>query len=99
MKRNTITRRLGLYTLLGFLACSRDHGDRPGVARTAAATVSDEKPAPFDAGPVKIALVQNSGAGDYFEQWTVGSGSRPPRPDSRFRSTTPRPTLASRPTP
>jgi simple sugar transport system substrate-binding protein len=24
------------------------------------------------AGPVKIALVQNSGAGDYFEQWTVG---------------------------
>ena len=54
MKRNTITRRLGLYTLLGFLACSKDHGDRPGVARTAAGTVSDEKPAPFDAGPVKI---------------------------------------------
>jgi simple sugar transport system substrate-binding protein len=30
-------------------------------------------PAPFDAGPVKIALVQNSGAGDYFQQWTNGA--------------------------
>ena len=73
MKRKTITRRLGLYTLLGLVACSKGHdGDRPGVAHTAAGRVSDEKPAPFDAGPVKIALVQNSGAGDYFEQWTVG---------------------------
>lgn len=31
------------------------------------------KPAPFDAGKVKIALVQNSGAGDYFQQWTNGA--------------------------
>ena len=31
------------------------------------------KPAPFDAGLVKIALVQNSGAGDYFQQWTNGA--------------------------
>lgn len=30
-------------------------------------------PAPFDAGPVKVALVQNSGAGDYFQQWTNGA--------------------------
>ena len=35
------------------------------VASSQAAT----KPAPFNAGPVKIALVQNSGAGDYFQQW------------------------------
>lgn len=34
----------------------------PGVA----------KPAPFD-GEVKIAVVQNSGAGDYFQQWTNGA--------------------------
>lgn len=32
-----------------------------------------EMPPPFDAGPVKIALVQNSGAGDYFQQWTNGA--------------------------
>ena len=31
------------------------------------------KPAPFNAGLVKIALVQNSGAGDYFQQWTNGA--------------------------
>jgi simple sugar transport system substrate-binding protein len=31
------------------------------------------KPAPFSAGTVKIALVQNSGAGDYFQQWTNGA--------------------------
>jgi len=73
MKRNTTARRLGLYTLFGLLACSKGQdGDQPGVARSAAGTASDEKPAPFNAGPVKVALVQNSGAGDYFELWTVG---------------------------
>ncbi len=65
MKTNTITRRLVLSALLGLLACSKDRdSDQPGSAR---------KPAPFDAGPVAIALVQNSGAGDYFEQWTAGA--------------------------
>ncbi len=34
-------------------------------------------PAPFDTGePVKIALVQNSGAGDYFQQWTNGANQQ-----------------------
>ena len=37
------------------------------VASTAA------KPAPFDKGPVKIAMVRQSGAGDYFQQWGGGS--------------------------
>ena len=73
MTRNTLTRCLALSALLGLLACSKDHDrDQPGVARTASDTGAAEKPAPFDAGPVKMALVQNSGAGDYFEQWTVG---------------------------
>ncbi len=31
------------------------------------------KPAPFDKGPVKIAMVRQSGAGDYFQQWGGGS--------------------------
>lgn len=30
-------------------------------------------PAPFGGDPVQIALVQNSGAGDYFQQWTSGA--------------------------
>jgi simple sugar transport system substrate-binding protein len=37
-----------------------------------AAGVSGQKPTPFDKGPVKVALVQYSGAGDYFQQWTDG---------------------------
>lgn len=33
-----------------------------------------DAPAPFDGDePVQIALVQNSGAGDYFQQWTSGA--------------------------
>jgi simple sugar transport system substrate-binding protein len=59
MGRKSIT-GLGLCTVLGLLACSKGQ-DR------------DQKPAPFDAGPVKVALVQHSGAGDYFEQWTDGA--------------------------
>lgn len=30
-------------------------------------------PAPFDKGPVKIAMVRQSGAGDYFQQWGGGA--------------------------
>jgi simple sugar transport system substrate-binding protein len=72
MNRNAVG-RLGLCTMLGLLACSKDQdGDQQSQARTAAGDAAGEKPAPFDAGPVKIALVQNSGAGDYFEQWTDG---------------------------
>ena len=62
----------GLYTTLLLIACSQGDRDRPsGDAPGAGATA--EKPAPFDKGPVKIALVQYSGAGDYFQQWTKGA--------------------------
>ena len=70
--RNTI-RGLGLCTTLLFVGCSQDRNrDQPGEARTATAAAA-EKPAPFDKGPLKIALVQYSGAGDYFELWTKGA--------------------------
>jgi simple sugar transport system substrate-binding protein len=56
------------------LACSptRDR-EQPDTARTAAEPAATEKPPPFDKGAVKIALVQYSGAGDYFELWTKGA--------------------------
>ena len=64
---------LTLSALVAVAACSSEKprqsdGDAPaeGVAAT-------EKPAPFDKGPVKIALVQYSGAGDYFQLWTEGA--------------------------
>lgn len=43
------------------------------LVTTAAASQAATKPAPFNAGTVKIALVQHSGAGDYFQQWTNGA--------------------------
>jgi len=52
----------------------------PRTATTAdegtVAEATGTKPAPFDAGPVKIAIVQNSGAGDYFQQWTNGANKQ-----------------------
>ncbi len=45
----------------------------PATAAPASSAAAAAMPAPFDAGPVKIAVVQNSGAGDYFQQWTNGA--------------------------
>jgi len=60
-------------------ACSQDNGSDTTAAPTTTADVGTTAaptataPAPFDAPPVKIAVVQNSGAGDYFQQWTNGA--------------------------
>ncbi len=58
-------------------ACSQDT-EATTTTTTQAAVVETTAagaalPAPFDAGPVQIAVVQNSGAGDYFQQWTNGA--------------------------
>jgi len=63
--------RIGTALLL--LACSPERGAHPPDTARTAATESAAKPAPFDKGPVKIALVQYSGAGDYFQLWTAGA--------------------------
>ncbi|MCP4967033.1 MAG: substrate-binding domain-containing protein [bacterium] len=58
-------------------ACSQDTEDATTTTAEAAAVETTEPgaemPPPFDAGGVKIAVVQNSGAGDYFQQWTNGA--------------------------
>ena len=59
--------------LLLLLACSKDRGAATPDTARAAASDATAKPAPFDKGPVKIALVQYSGAGDYFQLWTEGA--------------------------
>ena len=50
----------------------------PSAAASESAPASESPaavaiPAPFDAGPVKIALVRQLGSGDYFEQWLAGA--------------------------
>ena len=73
MRSNTIP-GFGLCTALLFIACSpKGDRDQQSAARTDAGASAAEKPTPFDKGPVKVALVQYSGAGDYFEQWTKGA--------------------------
>jgi len=75
----------GVVTLaLLVTACSQDTGagadPQDSDAQNAAQdegeveeSKSADLPAPFDEGGVKIALVQNSGAGDYFQQYLNGS--------------------------
>ncbi|HEY3335250.1 MAG TPA: substrate-binding domain-containing protein [Candidatus Limnocylindrales bacterium] len=46
------------------------------AASEAASSQAGAKPAPFDAGPVKIAMVRQSGAGDYFQQWGGGADAQ-----------------------
>ena len=64
----------GLCTALLLIACSpTSDRDQQTANPPADGATAAEKPAPFDKGPVKIALVQYSGAGDYFQQWTKGA--------------------------
>src|SRR5699024_847789 len=58
-------------------ACSQDVADSDDGGQAEGGSVaeaeSDELPEPFDGGEVRLALVQNSGAGDYFQQYLNGS--------------------------
>jgi simple sugar transport system substrate-binding protein len=72
MKRFSVS-GLGLSTALLLVACSAQREQRAASDSTASDSVAAAKPAPFDKGPVQIALVQYSNAGDYFQQWTEGA--------------------------
>ena len=64
----------GLCTAVILVAYSQGRDrDQRGGARTDTSATTAEKPPPFDKGPVKIALVQYSGAGDYFEDTPMPS--------------------------
>lgn len=68
-----------MSSLLLVAACSQEDAATTTEAPETAAETAEvteaagDKPAPFDAGPVKIAIVENSGAGDYFQQWRNGA--------------------------
>jgi simple sugar transport system substrate-binding protein len=65
---------LGLCTALLLAACSPEpQPDKQDASAGEPSASAARKPPPFDKGPVKIALVQYSGAGDYFQQWTKGA--------------------------
>jgi simple sugar transport system substrate-binding protein len=47
--------------------------EEPAEPADADRAASGEAPAPFSEGEVRVALVKQSGAGDYFEQWGDGA--------------------------
>ncbi|MDO0916187.1 substrate-binding domain-containing protein [Streptomyces sp. DT2A-34] len=59
--------------LLAGCSQSTDASKTSGDTAASAAAATGAKPAPFSKGTVKVALVRQSGAGDYFEQWGNGA--------------------------
>lgn len=50
--------------------CAQQPAAQPVASQ---ATPTADRPAPFDGDPIDVALVQQSGAGDYFTAWTAGA--------------------------
>jgi simple sugar transport system substrate-binding protein len=76
-----ISRRIPLIvlaatTVLALSACAQSNGTTSEASTDAPATASAALPAPFDGDPVKVALVRQSGAGDYFEAWGAGAATQ-----------------------
>jgi len=67
---------LAAAALLTLTACAQSDEGSSAAPSAAPSTqrASAEAPAPFSEGPVQVALVRQSGAGDYFEAW--GQGAR-----------------------
>ena len=77
MIKNKALAGITVVAALLLAACSQGTSDTATTAdEGTVAEATGTKPAPFDAGPVKIAIVQNSGAGDYFQQWTNGANKQ-----------------------
>ena len=78
MKKSCVATVAGL-SLLGVAGCSQG-SESPGAATPNAnaesatvATATGTAPAPFDQPGVPVALVQNTGQGDYFQQYLNGT--------------------------
>ena len=59
--------------LLAGCSQSADASKNTGDTAASASAATGKKPAPFSKGTVRVALVRQSGAGDYFEQWGNGA--------------------------
>lgn len=57
---------------LALTGCAQQNTAAP-AATSAPVQKAENLPAPFDAEPLKVALVQQSGAGDFFTAWTAGA--------------------------
>ncbi|MFF3849340.1 substrate-binding domain-containing protein [Streptomyces sp. NPDC002328] len=62
-----------VLVLSGCAQSSNASAKSGGYSAASASAATGKKPAPFSEGAVKVALVRQSGAGDYFEQWGNGA--------------------------
>jgi len=69
-----LTTVLSGLMLLGTAACSQGttNNTQPTNSNVVTQSATGELPAPFSAGQVHIALIQQSGGGDYFQQYLNG---------------------------
>jgi simple sugar transport system substrate-binding protein len=75
-----VSRRIPLVViaataLIALSACAQSNGGTASTDETTASTstASAPLPKPFDGDAVKVALVRQSGAGDFFEAWGAGA--------------------------
>ena len=79
MRTHSVLAVVAGLCVLPLAACSQGSSTSSSTTTAkdnASASVGEAKgkaPAPFDAGEVKIAIVQNSGQGDYFQQYLNGT--------------------------
>jgi simple sugar transport system substrate-binding protein len=74
-RRTTLLAAGSVAALLALTACSQsdDTASTSTDQPTTKVTASAPKPSPFTGSPVTVALVRQSGAGDYFEAWGQGA--------------------------
>ena len=74
-RRHTLLIAAASAGLLALSGCAQSAGTASEDTDTApsAAPAAADLPAPFDGDPVQVALVRQSGAGDYFTAWGAGA--------------------------
>lgn len=77
MNKPRLVSALGLALVLGISGCSQGGGTQSTSATPqdtgSVASPTAPMPAPFDQGEVHVAIVQNTGQGDYFQQYLNGT--------------------------
>jgi len=62
--------------IIALSGCAQSNGGTAAPEETTAPVAAADLPAPFDGDAVQVALVRQSGAGDYFESWGAGAESQ-----------------------
>ena len=67
---------LAATAIIALTGCAQSSGDAAEGSTKTTTAATAPLPSPFDGEPVSVALVRQSGAGDYFEAWGAGAKSQ-----------------------